>query len=177
MLSSISWQHYLAAVIILTISYYGYVILRYYQTEIANLFNRKKSSAEIFAGVQSAPIAVMGKAKLDNGVTLADTEELQFSDVSPDDAGTFSEMTSPAGNENLSAIEPSQELVWEAGNLIDAFRDVDNKQEFLSLLRILVDSYKRYQEDIDLPATLERVVELAKDKLQFTIALSDLQNN
>jgi hypothetical protein len=173
MLSSISWQHYLAAVIIITISYYLYVTLRYYQKELSNLFNRKPQSADLFTAIQSPAISVMGQAKPDNGVSISDTQNLPFSEVLPDDPQELiKESTHTASIQD----DPSSELVSEAGNLIEAFKDVDNKQEFLTLVGILVNSYKRFQEQIDLPAALSRVVEISKDKLKFTVALSDFQN-
>lgn len=173
MLSSISWQHYLAAVIIITISYYLYVTLRYYQKEISNLFNRKPQSADLFTAIQSPAISVMGQAKPDNGVSIGDTQNLPFSEVLPDDPH---ELVKESTHTTSIQDDPSSELVSEAGNLIEAFKDVDNKQEFLTLVGILVSSYKRFQEQIDLPAALSRVVEISKDKLKFTVALSDFQN-
>ncbi|SDG10761.1 hypothetical protein [Mucilaginibacter gossypii] len=173
MLSSISWQHYLAAVVIITISYYLYVILRYYQKEIGNLFNRKPQNADVFSAIQSPVISVMGQAKPDNGVTVTETQNLPFTDVMPDEP--IQSITEQMQTADIQS-DPSSELVSEAGNLIDAFKDVDNKQEFLTLLGILVSSYKRFQEQIDLPAALSRVVEISKDKLKFTVALSDFQN-
>jgi len=173
MLSSISWQHYLAAVVIITVSYYLYIVLRYYQKEIANLFNRKPQTANIFSGVQAPAYAVMGQAKPDNGVTIGETQHLHFTDVLPDDPiEAVTKSTDLVSNQN----DPSSELVSEAGNLIEAYKDVDNKQEFITLIGILVGSYKRFQEQIDLPAALSRVVEISKDKLKFTVALSDFQN-
>jgi hypothetical protein len=172
MLSSISWQHYIAAIVIITVSYYLYVVLRYYQKEIANLFNRKSTSTEMFAGVQAAPIEVMGKAKPDNGVHLSDASELQFTEASADEPEILSESV-PFANGH----QPSSELINEANNLIEAFKDVDNKQEFLSLLCILIDSYKRYSDEIDLPAALDRVITIAREKLQFSVTSSDLPHN
>ena len=63
----------------------------------------------------------------------------------------------------------------EKQELIEAFKEIDNKPEFITLLRILIGSYKRYKDEIDLPVTLNRVVELSKEKLMFPIALTDLQ--
>jgi hypothetical protein len=176
MLSSISWQQYLAAVVIITVSYYLYVILRYYQTEIANLFHRKHEPSNVFSGVQSSPFQVMGEAKLDNGVTLCDSQELQFTEVSPGEADVHSSNTEPKVSHNEITSDPAIEFIDEAGNLIEAFKDIDNKTEFLTLLKILIDSYKRFRDDIDLPAALNRIVELSKEKLQFPIALTDLQS-
>jgi hypothetical protein len=165
MLSSISWQHYLAAVVILTGSYYFYVVLRYYQKEIADVLNRQPKQSDFFAGDASAPVHVMGAAKLDNGISIGNTEDLQFSESVPD------EMESVI----IPASDPSNELVVEACNLIDAFKDTDNKPEFLNLLKILIGSYKRLYE-IDLPFSYDRILEIAKQKLQFPIVLSELQS-
>ena len=167
MLSSISWQHYVAAIIILSLIYYGYVVLRYYQKEISNLFNRKQDATALFSNVQTGPYQVMGDAKLDSGVSITESQDLVFSEPLEDHPA--------AGVTGAADITPSQELAVEAGNLIEAFKEIDNKAEFITLLRILVGSYKRYKDEIDLPVTLTRVVELSKEKLMFPIALTDLQ--
>jgi len=167
MLSSISWQHYLAAIIILSLIYYGYVVLRYYQKEISSLFNRKQDATSLFSNVQTGPYQVMGDAKLDSGVSITESQDLVFSEPLEDHPA--------AGVTSAADITPSQELAVEAGNLIEAFKEIDNKPEFITLLRILIESYKRYKDEIDLPVTLNRVVELSKEKLMFPIALTDLQ--
>jgi hypothetical protein len=174
MLSSISWQHYLAAIVILTVSYYGYVILRYYQKEITNLFNRKQSSANLFANAQAASANVMGVAKLDNGVSLSKSEELYFSESTPDDVLEVSTIQENTHSNTDLIYSPSVELENEAGNLIAAFQEIDNKPEFITLLRILINSYKRFKDDIDLPVTLNRIVEISKEKLMFQLSLTDL---
>ena len=174
MLSSISWQHYLAAIVILTVSYYGYVILRYYQKEISNLFNRKQSSANLFANAQAAPAHVMGAAKLDNGVSVSKSEELYFSESTPDDVEAVSTIQENLNSQKEAIYSPSEELEVEAGNLIAAFQEIDNKPEFITLLRILINSYKRFKDDIDLPVTLNRIVEISKEKLMFQLSLTDL---
>jgi hypothetical protein len=175
MLSSISWQHYLAAIVILTASYYGYVILRYYQKEISNLFNRKQSSTNLFVNAQAAPANVMGAAKLDNGVSVSQSEELYFSDSTPDDVGAVSTIRENHSSQTEAIYSPSEELEIEADNLIAAFKEIDNKPEFITLLRILIDSYKRFKDEIDLQATLNRIVEISKEKLMFPLSLNDLQ--
>jgi hypothetical protein len=167
MLSSISWQHYLAAIIILLVTYYGYVILRYYQKEISNLFNRKPGAPALFSNTQPTSYQVMGNAKLDNGVSIDESQDLVFAEPLEDEPAVHTSFT--------ANITPSQELAVEAGNLIDAFKEIDNKPEFITLLRILIDSYKRYKEEIDLSIALNRVVELSKEKLMFPIVLTDLQ--
>ncbi len=173
MLSSISWQHYLAAVVTITFLYYLYVILRYYQTEITTFLNRRPKTTDVFSAIQSRGISVMGPAKPEHGVTISDTQDLAFTGDLPDGANdAVIALNHTASLQN----DPSSELVSEAGNLIEAYKDVDNKQEFLTLVGILIGSYKRFQEQIDLPAALSRVVEISKDKLKFTVALSDFNS-
>jgi hypothetical protein len=178
MLSSISWQHYLSTVFILSASYYLYVILRYYQSEIPGLFRTQTKQSAVFPSVQSASFEVMGEVKPDNGVTFSDSENLQFTDPTPE---AMEEHSIQPVNQEVPLTETasglSQELVVEAGNLIDAFKEIDNKQEFINLFKILVDSYKKFNDDIDLPFALSKVMELAKEKLKFPIVLTDLQNN
>jgi hypothetical protein len=175
MLSSISWQHYLAAIVILSVSYYGYVILRYYQQEISNLFNRKQNNANLFPNASAAPANVMGAAKLDVGVSLTKSEEMHFTDSSPDEVEPNSSTNvTPISNQALS-YSPSEELETEAGNLIKAFEEINNKPEFITLIRILINSYKRFQDEIDLPATLNKIVEISKERLMFPLTLTDLQ--
>jgi hypothetical protein len=175
MLSSISWQHYLAAIVILTVSYYSYVILRYYQKEISSLFNRKQNTAYLFTNAQTATVNIMGAAKLDSGVSVSKSEELHFSDATPDEVEpvTTTEENLPSNTDLKHS--PAEELEVEAGNLIAAFQEIDNKPEFITLLRILIDSYQRFKDEIDLPATLNRVVELSKEKLMFPVSITDLQ--
>jgi hypothetical protein len=173
MLSSISWQHYLAAVIILTVSYYAYVVLRYYQNEIASFFNRKPE-LDSFSGFSSSAVSVMGKARPDDGVSVSDTGELSFADVLPDEPVQVAVNNS---RKEPELPEPADELVQEAGKLTEAFKDIDNKPEFLTLLRILIDSYKRFQDDIDLPAALTHIRENANAKLKFPVTATDLQGS
>lgn len=174
MLSSISWQHYLVAVIILTVSYYGYVILRYYQKEISNLFNRGQKPTTLFPNAQAATANVMGAAKLDNGVSVSKSDELYFSESTPDDLIEVSTIQENPHSNTDVIYSPSVELENEAGNLIAAFQEIDNKPEFITLLRILINSYKRFKDDIDLPATLNRIVETSKERLMFPLSLTDL---
>ena len=175
MLSSISWQQYLAAVAIITVSYYLYVILRYYQKEIANVFNRKQDVTTLLSHSQSPAFDVMGEAKPDNGVSITEDQQLQFAGPDDDDMEIHSAQNGSAAILVDTADDPSQELIAEAGELIEAFKEIDNKPEFVSLLNILIGSYKRFSSDIDLPDVLHRIVELSKQKLQFSIALADLQ--
>jgi hypothetical protein len=175
MLSSFSWQHYLVAIIILTVSYYSYVILRYYQREISNLFNRKQNNANLFSNASALTTNVMGAAKMDNGVSVSNSEELNFGESSLDDVEPNSSIEESLFLKNEIHNSPAQELEAEAGNLIAAFLEIDNKPEFISLLRILIDSYKRFKDDIDLPATLNRIVEISKERLMFPMSLTDLQ--
>ena len=173
MLSSISWQHYLTAIFIITSVYYLYIVLKYYQKEISDIITRQPRTAEIFGNVTSPVGTIMGEAKPDNGVTVSETENMQFAEVLPDEPYEANLMLNDVA---ITQSDPSTDLVAEAGNLIDAFKDVDNKQEFITLVNILLSSYKRFQEQIDLPAALSQVAEMSTNKLKFTVALSDFKS-
>jgi hypothetical protein len=176
MLSSISWQQYLAAVVTITVSYYLYIGFRYYQQDITHLFNRKQKPFEDYVGIPPAIYSVMGEAKPDRGISISDAQELIFASASPDEAENLTSKSTALENSGDSLIEPGMELVEEAGSLMEAFKDNDNKPEFLALLKILIGSYKRVEIDIDLSVALKRIVERSKEKLPFPISLTDLQN-
>lgn len=164
MLSSISWQQYLAAVAILTISYYLFVILRYYQSDLSNFFHPRKKADSLFTGLETPPVQVMGQAKSEDVLTIEDPDAFQFGDITPDEEHVVPLVS-----------DPSQELVLEAGDLINAFTNIDNKPEFLSLLKILISSYQRFGDTLDLPVIYEKVSSMASAKLRFKLTRDDLQ--
>ncbi len=116
----------------------------------------------------------MGAAKLDNGVSVSKSDELYFSESTPDDVIEVSTIQENPHSNTDVIYSPSVELENEAGNLIAAFQEIDNKPEFITLLRILINSYKRFKDDIDLPVTLNKIVEISKEKLMFPLSLTDL---
>jgi hypothetical protein len=173
MLSSISWQHYLAAVITLTTCYYGYVVLRYYQNELFNFFNRKQASAEL-PNVTASSANIMGYAKPDYGTALSNIEEVQFAEPTPDEQPPHLSVRAADVAATMEVQRPAEEeLETEAGRLIDAFKDVDDKPEFLSLLRILVESYITLSGVVDLQVTMQRIINYAQGKLVFELTMED----
>jgi hypothetical protein len=122
MLSSISWQQYLAAIAVITASYYLYVTLRYYQNEIANVFNGKQDATTHLSHSQSPVFDVMGEARLDNSVSITEDQELQFVGPDDDDIEIHKVQNDSVAILEETAVDPSQELIAEAGNLIEAFK-------------------------------------------------------
>ncbi len=146
MLNSISWQQYLTALTLLTIAWYGYVILRYYRND---LFKRFKPAAEPVPLVAMSP--VMGQIKTEQATLEA--EDLHFGNSESDD---ISDHSLPPG--------PTDELFSEAQTLTQAFRDTPDKKEFLSLLQVLLSKYEPYQDEINL-----KVIRPLAEQLPFPI--------
>ncbi|WP_175270101.1 hypothetical protein [Mucilaginibacter humi] len=116
---------------------------------------------------------MMGEARPDNGVSVSDTQNLMFSETVPDDPEFMSSDLTQAPPADGSSVD----LIRETAELVEAFKDIDNKQEFLTLLHILIGSYQRFNTDLDLAPVFDRVVALSKEKLVFPVTLADLQSN
>ncbi|GAA4920196.1 hypothetical protein [Mucilaginibacter defluvii] len=172
MLSSISWQQYFAAIAIISASYYLYVILRYYQREVTNLFIAKHPGQALAPTSNLSSFAVMGQAKQDQSITVVADEELQFAeaDIDENSKEPFTEATAAKPGELL----PQAQLLNETDKLIDAFTDVDSKSEFISLLNILLTSYKPYELQINYLQVTEHILNESHRKLPFDLASNDL---
>lgn len=159
MLSNISWQQYLTAIILISICWYAYVGLRYYQPEISLFFKIKPKGDAIMPSIASTPHSpVIGQIKPDTGTSLENPDELIFSTSSTDDIG---DQTIPKGS--------SDDLLAEAETLVNAFSESEDKVGFLSLFRVLVDKYQAYSDEIALPQIVTKVRNYASEKLPFII--------
>ena len=156
MLNSISWQQYATAVILVSVAWYAYVGLRYYQSEILALLKIKPTSdwPEVASSHE-----VMGQMRPEPGTGLSEPEELVFGRSTPDD---ISDQTWPKG--------PGDELLAEARVLISAFAASDDKPSFLALLRILISKYEVFADEISLPQIINV---LQTNKLPFTITADE----
>ncbi|MEO7214525.1 MAG: hypothetical protein ABIX36_17095 [Mucilaginibacter sp.] len=162
MLNAISWQQYLTAVITLSAAWYIYIGLRYYGAELATKFKVTLPVRSITPPVAGKIAVVMGAAKPDEGTGLYPAEELLFSAVASDD---ISEQTLPKG--------PSDDLLDEAKALINAYADNDDKSEFLSLFKLLIDKYEIFSDEISLPAVIRSLSEFSAVKLPFEVKESE----
>ncbi|MGF7080384.1 hypothetical protein [Mucilaginibacter sp. UYCu711] len=159
MLNAISWQQYSTALLLLSLLWYGYVGLRYYRAEI---FAKLKIAPPVQTIVPAVAKVVMGEAKPETDTGLFDPDELIFSNSQPDD---ISDQTLPKG--------PANDLLAEAETLVAAFAETDNKSEFLSLLKLLIDKYDVYADEISLPAIISSLKTFAATKLPFTIQAAE----
>lgn len=176
MLSSISWQQYFAAVAIISLSYYLYVILRYYQRELSNRFAFKKAVQPSRQSSMLAPIEIMGSARQDqNAVSFIDEKMLQFAETNSTE--TLDEEITGQPPSGSSTLSPQQELFREVDNLIQAFSDVNSKPEFISLLNILLNTYDQYPSDINRSQVNDHILEVAESRLPFDLAPYDLIPN
>lgn len=174
MLSSISWQQFLAVLSILTLAYYAYVGLRYYQREIRNFFVKRTATVPQSAA-SSPPFQVMGTARPDHGVSISDSEELHF--VVDDEPESEITETPRPKTPDTPPSDPTDALVKDVSHLVNAFQEIDDKPEFLSLLHIQIGTYQADAEEIDWPRVKKRVMQLTHEKLPFAIQETDLQLN
>lgn len=148
MLNHISWQQYISAVIFIAAVWYGWVLFKYYKP--------KPKAVPPTPPVANQMTVVMGAVKADTDTGVHGPEELRFSVASPD---AISEQTLPKG--------PGDELLEEAQTLMTAYADNEDKKSFLSLLKILLNKYEVFADEISLPAIIKQ---LKHHHLPFTIA-------
>lgn len=155
MLSSLSWQQYITAIVLLSAAWYAYVGLRYYRPKLLALLKIQAKPSSALPAVASQMNVVMGEAKPDTDTAQFASEELRFGSNEPDD---ISDQTLPKG--------PSDDLLAEAQALINAYEENDDKAEFLSLFKILLSKYEVFADEIRLPAVLNA---LQTNELPFTL--------
>ena len=158
MLNAISWQQYLTAVLLLSAAWYSYVGLRYCRTELASRLKIKPNIQSAVPPLATKLSVVMGEAKPETDTGIFPAEELIFSGSEPDDV---SDQTLPAG--------PADELLAEAKVLVAAYSDNNNKTEFLSLFKLLLDKYEVFRDEISLPAVTRALSEFAGNRLPFPL--------
>jgi hypothetical protein len=158
MLNTISWQQYLTVIISLSGAWYAYVGLRYYRTELAAWLRIRPTVKSVVPPVAGKLSVVIGAAKPDTDTGLYSPEELLFAGSDTDEV---SDQTLPKG--------PADELLEEAKVLVDAYQDNDDKDEFLSLFKLLLQKYKILQDEISLPGVIHSLHGFAAGRLPFTL--------
>ena len=162
MLNAISWQQYSTAVILLTAAWYDYVGQRNNRPEVAALLKTKTQQVSTVPPVANQMTVVMGEAKPDADTGLFHADELIFSNSQPDD---ISDQTLPKG--------PSDDLLAEAIVLVDAYSENNDKEEFLSLFKLLLDKYEVFADEISLSAIINQLNIYEADKLPFKIEAAE----
>ncbi|MDO3627557.1 hypothetical protein [Mucilaginibacter sp. BT774] len=158
MLNVISWQQYRTATLLLSVTWYIYVGLRYYRTELAVLLKIRPAVQTVVPPVNNKLPVIMGEAKPEADTGLYAAEELLFSVAEPDEVG---EQTLPPG--------PADDLLAEGKVLIAAYACSDNKSEFLSLFKLLLDNYEVFRDEISLPVIIRSLREFADSRLPFAV--------
>jgi hypothetical protein len=162
MLNSISWQQYFTAIIALSVAWYLFVGLRFYQPEVQAFFKIKPQIQTVTPPLASIPSVVLGKINPDVDTDIYNADQLTFSDSTSDD---ISDQTLPKG--------PADDLLAEAETLIMAYQDNNDKTGFLSLLKVLFSKYEVFAEEISLSNVITILKKSAKSKLSF--ALTDAE--
>jgi hypothetical protein len=158
MLNAISWQQYLTAILLMSVAWYAYVGLRFYQPEIQALLKIKPKANSVTPPVANQMTAVMGKIRPDADTGVVEAEELVFGNSTPDD---ISDQTLPNG--------PADDLLAEAQILVAAYGENDDKPGFIALLNILVGKYEVFADEISLPPIIDSLKQLAQTKLPFQV--------
>ncbi|WP_295769274.1 hypothetical protein [uncultured Mucilaginibacter sp.] len=174
MLSSISWQQYFAVLLLISASYYAFVLLRYYQNDIAVFLKNKKSGQPALPEPETSSFEVMGKAQPEPGVSFSEGDELQFL-IEPDGEPSSPE-TDVAQEEEERSVEQRQHLLGEVTDLITAFHAMDDKPGFLSLLKIQLEPYAAANVSANWTALKKQIIELSKGKLPFKLGIQDLRS-
>ncbi|QQL50163.1 hypothetical protein [Mucilaginibacter ginkgonis] len=175
MLASISWQHFLTALITLTGGYYFYIALRYYQSELAGFLKGKGKSPSKFPIAVDNSINIIGKARETEMISIADDKDIYYGDTMGDDHNPEVISSAVQEVENDVSVNFANKLEADIENLIEVYKNSDDKEGFLSLINVLVSSFRRYDSVTDLSTILGWTVEHANEKLRFTIALSEVQ--
>ncbi|MEJ7691589.1 hypothetical protein [Daejeonella sp.] len=147
MLSFISWPQYFAALAIIGFAYYSFILVRYYRAELL-AFSQPKSAASKIP-VTTFTGNFIGGIKPDPGETSIDSEDIQF----PDD-------------------KLETEILTEIRALIHAFKGLDQKDEFLSLLSLIISKYPG--NEFDRPLLTEQVLQHS-ESLTFSIDQADIE--
>jgi len=162
MLNTISWQQYITAVILIAAAWYAYVGLRYYRPELQAILKIKTVKTTAVPPVANKLTDVMGASKPDADTGLYDPDELLFSNSSVDD---ISDQTLPKG--------PADDLLAESMVLVDAYSENNDKAEFLSLFKFLLNKYEVFADEISLPAIIKSLSDYAINKLPFQIEAAE----
>lgn len=159
MLNTISWQHYLIAVILCCAAWYVYVGIRFYQPELQTLLKIKRPHPSFTPGVANAETSIIGVVGKDPDTHAYEANELIFGSPEPDEV---SDQTLPKG--------PFDDLLLEASTLMTAYEDNEDKQGFLSLFKILLSKYEVFADEISLPAAISSLKTIAQTKLPFPLS-------
>jgi|SRR5665213_1080131 len=159
MLNTISWQQFITAILLIAAAWYAYIGLTYYRSElVAFLKNMQAIKNQLPPADRQASNSVMGIARPEPDNGLNNPEELIFGPVEPDD---IRDTTLPNG--------PADDLLAEGAMLMTAFSETGTKQDFLLLLRLLIDKYEINRDEISLESVIASLQISAKTKLSFEI--------
>ncbi len=149
MLSFISWPQYFAAILIMSLAYYGIVLAKYYRGELL-VFVKTKPMPSAPATTKFAGDFI-GSIKPDPGESSINPEDIQFPDADPN---------------------AESELVNEIRALINAFKGLDQKDEFLALLALILSKYA--DAESNRPFIIEYVLQNS-EALSFDVNLEDFE--
>lgn len=159
MLNAVTWQQYITAILICCAVWYAFIGLRFFQPELQAFLKIKPKDNSVTPPVAGRTAAVMGHINPDSDTGIYESEQLIFGNSTPDD---ISDQTLPKG--------PADDLLSEAQTLITAYEENDDKPSFLSLLKILLNKYEVFADEISLPVVITSLKQFAQTKLPFRVS-------
>lgn len=168
MLQQFSWQQFLVAATVLAIVWCCSIILLYYRKELKKLFNGEPLNEDQPLGHRwdkqvdnfdpdADSNSLMGEAKLPDGVSIMDMEELQFSDPDP----------------KIDKLGLIPDVITEISNFFELLGQLDgNKPEFMIMLETLKEQYPKISGSPNLLQINDFIIENAP----FHISMEELEN-
>jgi hypothetical protein len=138
MLESISWPTYLVSIFVITLIYYGWVLLTFYRTELAAAFTLP-SKRNVPAGkpMTDDDFVVFGQPAPEDEVVAGD-QELQFGPADADEP-TFTAPISPTAPQQVSEFS---EMVGEVKTLIRVVAESsESRDNFEMLFALIIQKY------------------------------------
>ena len=181
MIQLITWRQYLIAISGATFLYYVIILLRYYRSEIKNLFNRPPAIQRAAEETNAPQHSFLGEAEFDGQQSLS-AEELFFAAPDEEEAELPEATEQPIKQPDMPTVPdesfllgPVADFLKELKSGFGLLKEADgDKEEFLTLLHILSEKYSAVMQSSYRPLMEVFVLEVAKEQLHFDLSLSDL---
>ncbi|WP_147322084.1 hypothetical protein [Mucilaginibacter conchicola] len=175
MLQQFTWQNYITLIALLLIVYYGYILLRWYRTEIRATIKSNKSQSPLFPSSFNSPEQpdVIGIAKPVQGAAIHG-EELLF--APSEEAENYGANPIPVKEDN-ELVSAFSDMVAEIKTLIRVIADSnDSRENFEMLFQLEVQKFgllagTPYQEKVN-----HFLIKESAGKFPFGLHISELDN-
>jgi hypothetical protein len=183
MIQLITWRQYLIFISSATLLYYAVIVLRYYRSEIKNLFSSKPPTGQ---NPEGSPVMsehqFVGEPEFDGQQSLS-AEELFFAATDEEEAEPIEATEQVIKQPEVSTapdetflLGPVADFLKELKSGFGLLREADgNKEEFLTLLGILSEKHHQVMQSAYRPLLEVFILELATEQLPFELKPEDLE--